>query len=252
MDQTEAVPEDKTSGGMSLIEHLEELRARLLKMLLAFLGASAVSWFFYNRILDILVRPLTRLPEADKIISGGQLIFTAPQEAFFVRLKVVAFAGFVFSLPVILWQLWRFVTPGLYANEKKWALAFAVSSIGLFAGGVAFAFALLPQALRVLLGFAGEHIVLLPRASEYLSFVMLLIVAFGAAFELPLVLLSLTLARVLSTRTLRRGRRVAWLVILILAAVVTPTQDPYTLMLMAVPLALLYEATILVARLFKR
>lgn len=237
---------------MTVIEHLEELRSRLFKMLAAFLMGSMLSWFFYDDILDVLIAPLQRLPEASRILTDGRLIFTAPQEAFFVRLKVVAFAGLVVGLPVILWQIWRFVTPGLYANEKRFAMSFAAASMILFTAGIAFAFAILPQTLRILLGFAGTEIVLLPRASEYLSFVLLLIVAFGITFEMPLVLLSLTLARVLSSGSLRKGRRIAWLFILILAAVVTPTQDPYTLLVMAVPLALLYEATILIARLMRR
>lgn len=239
-------------GEMTLIEHLEELRSRLFKVVIAFVIGSIIAWFLYNRILGFLVQPLKDLPNADQIITGGRLIFTAPQEPFFVRLKVTAFAGIVLALPVILWQLWRFVTPGLHKKEKRYALPFVIVSLVLFAGGVWFAFALFPQALRILFGFAGTETVILPRASEYLSFVLLLIFAFGITFEMPLVLLSLTLAGVLSTATLRKGRRAAWIIIAIVAAVVTPTQDPYTMMLMAVPLVLLYELTILIARLFKR
>lgn len=237
---------------MTLIEHLEELRGRLVKMVIAFLIASIVAWVFYNRLLGILIAPLERLPEASKIVRKGQLIVTAPQEAFFIRLKVTAFAGVVASIPVILWQIWRFVTPGLYPKEKRYALPFVFVSSLLFAAGAAFAFAVLPQALRILAGFGGSEVVLVPRASEYLSFVLLLIVAFGATFELPLLLLSLTLAGVLTSRTLRRGRRIAWILILVAAAVLTPTPDPFNQLILALPLALLYEATILVARLMKR
>jgi sec-independent protein translocase protein TatC len=237
---------------MTLIEHLEELRARMLKVVVAFLLASIVAWFFYNRILGVLVQPLKDLPNADQVLSKGKLVFQAPQEPFFMRLKVTGFAGFVLALPVILWQLWRFITPGLYAREKKYALPFVGASLLLFGTGVAFSFAIFPQALKILLGFAGTETVILPRASEYLSFVLLLIIGFGATFELPLLLLSLSLAGVLSTQTLRKGRRVAYIVIAVLAAVITPTQDPYTMLLMGVPLVLLFEATILVARLMKR
>lgn len=235
-----------------MIEHLEELRARLFKVVLAFVIGSIIAWFLYNRIVGVLVQPLKDLPNAEQILSKGKIVFTAPQEPFFVRLKVTAFAGIVLALPVILWQLWRFVTPGLHKKEKRYALPFVLVSLFLFAGGVWFAFALFPQALRILFSFAGTETVILPRASEYLSFVLLLIFAFGITFEMPLVLFSLTLAGVLSTATLRKGRRAAWIIIAIVAAVVTPTQDPYTMMLMAVPLVLLYELTILIARLFKR
>lgn len=237
---------------MTLIEHLEELRSRLFKVVAAFVVGSIVAWFFYNQILGFLVEPLKHLPNADQILTGGRLVFQAPQEPFFIRLKVTAFAGLVLALPVILWQLWRFVTPGLHKKEKRYALPFVFVSLLLFAGGVWFAFTLFPQALRILFGFAGTETVILPRASEYLSFVLLLILAFGITFEMPLILFSLTLAGVLSTATLRKGRRAAWIIIAVVAAVVTPTQDPYTMMLMAVPLVLLYELTILIARLFKR
>lgn len=237
---------------MTLIEHLEELRARLFKMVLAFAAGAVVSWFLYDHILALLVSPLEKLPEANQLLTDGELIFTAPPEAFFIRLKVTSFAGLVLALPVILWQAWRFVTPGLYSQEKRYALPFVLASMLLFAAGLAFAFVTLPQALRVLTGFAGTEIVFFPRASEYLSFVLLLSFAFGVAFELPIALLALTLAGVLSTDKLRRGRRIAWLLILVLGAVITPTQDPITLLMVAVPLAFLYELTILTARLMGR
>jgi sec-independent protein translocase protein TatC len=237
---------------MTVLEHLEELRTRLIKLVIAFLVASAICWFLYDEILELLIRPLRGLPESSQILTDGNLIITAPQEAFFVRLKVTAYAGFVLALPVILWQAWQFVAPGLFAREKRFAVPFVVASLALFLAGAAFAFAILPQALRVLAAFGGTEIMLLPRASDYLSFVLLLVLAFGIAFEMPLVLLSLTLVGVISSGTLRRSRRVAWVLILILAAVVTPTQDPYTLIIMALPLGLLYEATILIARLAKR
>lgn len=245
------MPENNVRS-MTLIEHLEELRGRLLKMVLAFAAAAIAAWFLYDRILGLLIEPLKNLPVAGRILSGGKLIFTAPTEAFFVRLKVTAFAGLVIALPVILWQAWRFVTPGLHRQERRYGLAFVLASMVLFAGGAAFAFISLPKALEILSGFAGEELVLLPRAAEYLSFVLLLVGAFGLAFEFPLALLALTLVGVLTSRSLRKGRRFAWIAILIAAAAITPTQDPITLILMSVPLALLYEATILAARAMKR
>lgn len=237
---------------MTLLEHLAELRSRLLKILFAFAIASLGAWFFYDEIVALLLRPLARIPEASEILEKGQLIVTAPQEAFFIRLKVTAFAGFGLSVPVILWQLWRFVTPGLYAREKRYVLPFVLIATGLFAGGAALAFAVLPQALRILASFGGSDVVLVPRASEYLSFVVLLVLAFAATFELPLVLLSLVAVGVISSRTLRKGRRIAWLLILVIAALITPTPDPVNQLILAVPLALLYEGTILSARLFRR
>ncbi|MDQ4149639.1 MAG: twin-arginine translocase subunit TatC [Actinomycetota bacterium] len=237
---------------MSLVEHLEELRWRLFKMVVAYAIACVAAWFLYSRILGLLVEPLSRLPVANQILRGGDLIYTAPTEAFFIRLKVTAFAGFALAFPFIMWQAWRFVTPGLHPHEKRYAVPFILVSMVLFAAGVLTAFAALPKALDVLTAFAGSELVLVPRAAEYLSFVLVLIAAFGFAFEFPIALLALTLVGVLSSEKLRRGRRIAWMVILIVSAVITPTQDPITMTLLAIPLGILYEATVLVARFMKR
>lgn len=237
---------------MTLIEHLEELRARLFKMAAAFVVGSVIAWFLYNLILGVLVSPLESLPEGGLIITDGRLIFTSPTEAFFIRLKITAFAGMVIALPVLLWQIWRFVTPGLYSNEKRYVIPFVMVSMLLFGLGILFSFVMLPQALKILTSFAGTELVLLPRASDYLSFVLVLIGAFGLAFEFPLALLALTFVGVLNREKLQRGRKFAWMTMLLASAVITPTQDPITMILMAVPLALLYEGTILVARLIKR
>lgn len=237
---------------MSLLEHLEELRNRLFKVVVAYVIAAIGAWFVYSTILGWLIAPLKSLPIADQIIEGGQLIYTAPTEAFFVRLKVTAFSAMVLALPVMLWQLWRFVTPGLHSHEKRYALPFVFVALILFAAGVATAFVSMPKALQVLAGFAGTEMVLLPRAAEYLSFVMLLVAAFGFSFEFPIILLGLCLVGVITSRHLRDARRIAWIVILVVAALITPTQDPITLAIMSAPLALLYEGTILAARMMKR
>lgn len=234
------------------MEHLQELRNRLFKIVIAYTLACVGAWYLYSPLLGLLIAPLSRLPVADQIIQNGQLIYTAPTEAFFIRLKVTAFAGMVFALPIILFQLWRFVTPGLHRHERRYALPFVFVAVALFALGVSVAFLSLPTALKVLAGFAGDELVLLPRASDYLSFVLILIAAFGFSFDFPIVLLGLTLVGVLSSAKLRKARRMAWVIVLIVAAIITPTQDPITLMIMAVPLGLLYEATIIVARMMKR
>lgn len=240
------------SPEMSLMAHLGELRSRLFKIVIGYAVTTTVAWFAYSSILGFLIAPLAKLPVANQILRGDQLIFTAPTEAFFVRLKLTAFAGLIFALPLILWQIWQFATPGLRANERKYALSFVMVSLILFGAGVATAFASLPKALEVLAGFAGTELVLVPRASEYLSFVMLLIAAFGFSFEFPIVLLALTFLGVLSSQKLRRSRKIAWVVILVVAAAITPTQDPITLAMMAIPLGLLFEGTILAARLMKK
>ncbi|MGH2731933.1 MAG: twin-arginine translocase subunit TatC [Actinomycetota bacterium] len=237
---------------MTLIEHLEELRARIFKSIVAIAVGAVAAWFLYDHILALMVSPLKKLPVAEQLISRGKLIFTSPPEAFFIRLKIVSFAGLVLALPVILWEVWRFVAPGLYAQEKRYALPFVGSSLALFAGGVALSLISLPKALEFLTAFAGTDLVLVPKASEYLSFILLMIVAFGVAFEFPLALLALTLVGVLSSAKLRQGRKIAWILVLVVAAVITPTQDPITMTILAVPMALLYEATIVATRLLKR
>ncbi len=247
-----SVQERITAPEMSLMGHLEELRGRLFKIVVAYAVASTAAWFLYEHLLRLLISPLAKLPAADQILRNGQLIYTAPTEAFLVRLKVVAFAGLILALPIILWQLWRFVTPGLHKHEKRYALPFVLVSMVLFALGVSVAFTSLPKALEVLAGFAGNELVLLPKAADYLSFVLLLIVAFGVSFEFPIVLLGLTIVGVLSSEKLRRFRRAAWVIILVVAAVITPTQDPITLVMMSIPLGLLFEATVVTARLMKK
>lgn len=237
---------------MTMLEHLDELRSRLLKSVIAFLVGAVIAWVFYEVLLEALIGPLQRLPEASTLISRGKLIFTSPPEALFVRLKLTAFAAMVISLPVVLWQLWRFITPGLYRHEKRYAVGFVFSSVLLFAAGAALAFAMLPQAMRVLVALAGPDFILLPRAAEYLSFVLLLIVAFGITFEIPLLLVFLALVGVVTSAGLRKGRKVAWVAGLAISAVVTPTQDPVTMMALAVPLGVLYEATIITVRLMRR
>lgn len=243
----------ETAGtGMTLFEHLEELRKRLFKVLIAFGVGSIVAWFLYGPILEILTQPLKNLPASQQIISRGKLIFTSPPEALFIRLKVTAFAGMVLAMPIILWQIWRFVTPGLHRHEKRYALPFVLASMLLFGAGTLLAFVSLPKTLQVLVSLAGSDFILVPRASEYLSFVLLLVVAFGATFEFPLVLIFLALAGVITSRSLRRGRRVAWVSVMAVAAVVTPTQDPFTMLSLGIPLGLMYEATILIVKLLRR
>jgi sec-independent protein translocase protein TatC len=237
---------------MTVIEHLEELRSRIIKMLIAFGVAGVVAWILYNPILGFLTSPLRHLPQAAQIIRGrGNLIVTSPTEPLFIRLKVVSFSALALALPVVAWQTWRFIAPGLYAKEKRYAIPFVGTALVLFGAGVALAFATLPAALHLLTAFSGSSIQLLPRASEYLSFVLLLILAFGVALEFPLALVALSLVGAISSRQLRRWRRPAWVIILVVAGFLTPAQDPISQVLLAVPMAVLYEATIIVTRVLR-
>lgn len=233
------------------MERLGELRHRIFVALGALLVGSALAWAGYSPILGVLIRPLRSLPGAPSVVQHAKLVFTAPTEAFYMRIKVALFAGSAIASPVILWQLWRFLAGGLRACGLRSAVAVVTASIILFGAGGVLAFLFVNPALHLFSYLGGSHIILVPRADEYLSFLMLLVVAFGLSFEYPLILLALAVTGVMSSTQLRKRRRMAYFVLLVISAVVTPTVDPITPLALAIPLALLYEATIVGARALK-
>jgi sec-independent protein translocase protein TatC len=243
---------------MTVMEHLEELRKRLIISVIAVGAGSIVGFVFYDPIFRLLLRPyrsaVANLPP--EIIPPGNLagnpIATTPAEPFLTYVKIGLFTGFLLALPVLLYQLWRFITPGLTSRERRLAIPFVVASVVLFAAGTAFAFLMAPRGLQFLLSFGGQNLVPLLTIDRYLGFLIFLVMAFGLGFELPLVLVFLAAAGVVDSSQMRRWRRWAFLGTAIFAAVATPTQDPYTMLLMWIPLYLLYEAAILVSRLMKR
>lgn len=241
---------------MTLVEHLTELRGRLFIIVIAILVGSVVGWFLFQPFLDMLRAPycdaIADLPPEFQPPTGCDLVFSGPVEPFILRLKVVIFLGILVALPIILWQFWGFVTPGLTAKEKKWSLPFVGTSVALFALGAWFAFITLPTGLSFLLGFAGPGFVPLLTATRYIGFYMLMTLAFGLSFEFPVVLVFLAAVGIVTSRQLRDWRRYALVVILIAAAIVTPSQDPYTLFMMALPMVVFYEVAILIARAMKK
>lgn len=237
---------------MTVVEHLDELRRRLIISLVAVGLGSIAGFVFYRPILDFLQQPYRDAVESLPDTITTDLIVTTPTEPFLAFIKIGMFTGFLIALPVLLYQVWRFITPGLTHRERRMAIPFVLSSLVLFAGGTVFAFSILPRGLSFLFSFGGDNLVPLLTIDRYLSFLFFLILAFGLSFELPLVLLFLVGVRVVTSQQLRRWRRYALLGTAVFAAVATPTQDPYTMLLMAVPLYLLYEGAILIARLFKR
>jgi sec-independent protein translocase protein TatC len=235
----------RAEARMTIIEHLQELRHRLVVSALALFIGSIVAYIFYDPILDILKLPL----DQGGTIAGikVELSVRGVTSAFLVRIKVSIFGGLVIALPVVLYQLWRFITPGLEPREKRYALPFVAGSIGLFALGALFAYLTLPQAIGFLLGFA-EGLQPIIFIDEYVGFVMFMVLAFGITFELPMVILFLGAAGIVSSRRLRGIRRHAAVGSAVIAAIATPSQDPYTLVLMAVPLYLMYEISLLIIR----
>lgn len=228
---------------MTVVEHLDELRYRLILSVVAIVLCTTVAWVFYPSVLDFLVRPLLR---ADPRVRN--VIVTGVVSGFLIRAKVSLFAGLIFALPIVLWQLWRFVTPGLEPGEKRYAVPFVVFSLALFALGAWFAFLILKPALHFLLGFVTGPQRPLISMNEYLGFVMLMVLAFGLSFEYPLLLIFLAAVGVLTSAKLRRWRRQAFFLAFLVGAVATPSQDPYSMILMAGPLYILYEVTILIVR----
>lgn len=231
-----------------LLDHLIELRTRVIRALLALAAGFAVCLYFADEILGILVQPLK-----DAFPQGqGQLIFTRLPEVFFVELKVALFAGFMVSFPVIANQLWAFVAPGLYAREKKAFLPFLLATPVLFGAGAALAyFVVMPVAFTFFLGFGGAtgglDVQALPSAGDYLSLVMQFILAFGLTFLLPVLLLLLHRAGIVSRAQMVAARRYVIVGIFVIAAIVTPP-DPGSQIVLAVPLWLLFEASLLLMR----
>jgi len=234
---------------MTLVDHLKELRRRLLIAMIA-VGITTlfVAIWGYHTVFDVLRQPYCDVPATQRTGGAGcDLIFTHPTDAFFVRLKVSLIAGLVLAAPVWLYQLWAFITPGLHRHERRWGIAFVLSSIVLFAAGTVLSYLVLGPALDVLLGFAGDGVTALLEVSEYISFVLSMLIIFGVSFEFPLVLILLNLAGIVSSTRLKSWRRVAIFTVFVFAGFATPTQDPFSMLALAFPLCLLYEVAILVA-----
>jgi sec-independent protein translocase protein TatC len=235
-----------------LLDHLIELRNRLLRCLVTLVVAFAICLPFADDIFAILVRPLTQaFPDGQ-----GRLIYTKLYEAFFVELKVAVFAAFFLSFPIIANQLWQFVAPGLYAKEKKAFLPFLFATPILFSAGAALAyFVVMPNAFRWFIGFQGDagglQIEALPGTGDYLALVMQFILAFGISFLLPVLLMLLNRAGIVSRASLAKARRYVIVGIVALAAIITPP-DPGSQLVLALPLYLLFEGSLFLMRITER
>lgn len=241
---------------MSLVDHLEELRDRLIRSVGAVALGSVLGWFLYGRVLVLLLRPycdyLATVPERLRPPQGCGLYFMSALDPMLIKLKVVLAVGLFVALPVILWQAWRFVVPGLTKRERRMAVPFVGSSVVLFALGALVAYVTLPKGLSFLLGFAGPQFAPLLTGDRFLSFVLLVALAFGLAFEFPVVLVFLQLVGFVSTAQLRTWRRGAILFVAVFSAIITPSSDPYTMLAMMIPMVLFYEAAIIIGRLLRR
>jgi sec-independent protein translocase protein TatC len=239
-------------GRMTLIEHLTELRSRLMKCVLAVVVGAVICWIFYNPIFRALIDPYCdSLSDEAKSVTGTvasddcRLLQTDPLEGFSIRMMIAGYGGLVLAVPVILYQMWRFIAPGLYKHERRYALPFVVIGALLFLMGGGLAYWSVPRALEFLNAIGGANLVQVFSPKPYLSFITKMIVAFGIGFEFPIVLAFLQMVGVVTPQALRRYWRYAAVGIVILVAVITPSGDPITLCVLAVPMYVFYELSIL-------
>ena len=249
-------PERYSKGRMTLIEHLTELRRRLIISLIALACGFVVCWVFYPQILDFLVQPYCDVvpPDAEGLDAPGscRLLVLDPLEPFAVRVSVAGYGGVALAMPILLWQAWRFITPALYPRERRYTLAFVALAALLFAGGVALAFWSIPRALGFLATVGGDDLVSFFSPRRYISFVVKMALAFGLGFEFPIVLIFGQIAGFIPTSTLQRIRPWAVVGIVVVGAVITPTGDPFTLLALSGPMYAFYELSILFGVLRRR
>jgi len=228
-----------------LTSHLQELRKRLVLSFIVVAVGFVICYAFSQDLFDILSKPLLKI-----MPSGSSLIFTSVAEAFFTYMKVAFIAGIILASPFVLFQVWAFVTPGLYRHEKRYVIPFVAAGSFFFALGILFAyFVAIPAGFKFLLGYATDFIKPMPSMKEYLSFSIKFLLAFGLVFEFPVVLVLLARIGVVDAKMLARHRKYAILLIFIFAAVMTPP-DVISQLLMAIPLMGLYELSIILSKIF--
>lgn len=232
---------------MPFLEHLGELRKRIMWSVAAIIVGLMIALTFTERLMKFVRRPF------DVAAPGTKLVFLSPTEAFWVYMKVALIAGMVLAMPFVLYQIWAFISPGLHAHEKRYALPFVLISSAFFVLGAAFAlFVVIPFAMRFLVTFPGKDLAPMISIGSYVDFVLKFTLAFGAVFELPVVITIASRIGIVTPKMLAKNRKYAILINFIIAAVLTPTPDIFNQTLMAGPLCLLYELGIISARLFGR
>lgn len=239
--------EEELDGRMTFLEHLDELRKRLTHAVAGLLVGFIIAFAFVSRVFDFVFARLAAE------VPGQKLIFTEPSEAFLLYIKLAVICGLLISSPYIMWQVWLFIAPGLYANEKRLAIPFVVFSSGLFIAGAAFSHEIVfPLAWRFFADFSSDILVFTPRVEPAFALYVKLLLAMGVVFQLPMLMFVLARMGVVSARFLIRNTKYAVLIIFVLAAVITPDGNPVTQTLVAAPMLVLYGVSIGVAWLFGR
>ena len=243
---------DQIAGRMTLLEHLAELRRRIIISIAAIFVGAVVAYFLYDHILAFLENPYCHVLRVNHIPQTCTLQVFDPLGKLTNRLKISFFAGAGLALPVVLFQVWRFITPGLNPNEKRYAVPFVLGSLLFFGFGAWVALKTLPYALGFFQSVGGKGVGTFYALDPYVRLVMLMIVAYGIAFEFPVVLVALEIAGVVTSQKLRKWRRGAIVGVTVFAGVFTPSSDPFSMFAMAVPMYIFYEGAILTGRALKR
>jgi sec-independent protein translocase protein TatC len=248
-----AAPQEVDDGRMSLMEHLTELRDRVIKVVIAVVVGMVVAFVLYEYIFDFLIAPYEDIANSDNSLTEGKLLQIDPLEGFGVRMKLSMYAGIALAMPVILWQIWRFVTPGLYAHEKRYAIPFLVSALTLFVMGAGLAYYTLPRALEFLIDIGGtDNFATAFAPGKYFTLITYMMLAFGIGFEFPILLIFLQMAEIITPQQLRGARRYAIVGICVLVAVITPSGDPISMLMLSVPMIIFYEVSIIIGRVLER
>ncbi len=243
----------QTDGAMSMMDHLRELRQRVIRALLAVAVGTIVMLAFYDPVKKWLTQPYRNLCSArPEFKCDGSLFALGPLEGFTARLRVCAYGGLVLALPVVLWQIWRFIVPALNKKEKRYAVPFIVSSVVLFVAGCSIAYWTLDKALEFLINWSGSDVTEAYRITDYIMLVVMMMLAFGVGFLSPVLIVFLQLVGAVRPHTLVRQWRYAVMGIFVTAAVITPSGDPISLLALAVPLTVLFVLAVLVGWLITR
>jgi len=239
---------------MTLVEHLAELRKRIIVCIVVVVVGTIIGFFLYNPVLAFITHPYCVFAHNHKaqVVGGCKLVVTSPLEGFATRLKVASYLGIFFSSPVLLWEIWRFITPGLHKNERRYAISFVAASMVLFSLGATVSILVWPRALDWLISIGGSSVAALFSPSKYISLYIAACAIFGVVFLFPVVLVFLEVVGLVTSKKLRKIRRPAVVGIAFLACVATPSNDPYSFMAMAVPLYVFYELAIIVGRILKK
>lgn len=235
-------------GRMPLMDHLRELRNRLIKAVLAFMVGAILGWLLFDPVWDFLKQPYCSLPQSHVVDKDECSLFVnGIFSSFFLKLKISCIIGGVISAPVWLYQLWGFVAPGLYQRERRWTYVFLGAAVPLFFVGTGLAYLTVDKGLAIFLGFVADDVKPLITVDSYLSYVLTMLLVFGLTFELPLFVIVLNMAGVLSSSRIRRSQRLILFGIFVFAAVATPSADPFTMLALALPTVLLFEIAALLA-----